>query len=151
MLYRMFLPLKFFSDVVDCEVPRKCVAAAHELQLLALLRAVDSDSLFGDGGLAALDDSIAMGQPLSPAAAGAAPLPRRPGPLAQLILDGAAAAAAGDSPFDIDEEPAFDGTAAAAADAAVELAGGDGHPPPDDWALVVMGWSALHWWRRRCR
>ena len=69
----------------------------------------------------------------------APPLPRRPGPLAQLILDGAAAAAGGDSPFDIDEEPAFDGTAAAAADAAVELTGGDGHPLPDDWMLVAMG------------
>ena len=111
-------------------------------QLLALLRAVDRDDPSGaGGGLAALDDSIAMGQPHSPAAAGApSPPPAALGPLAQLILDGAAAAAAdGDAPLDADDELAFDGTAAAAADAAVELTGGDGHPPPDDWALAAMG------------
>ena len=109
-------------------------------QLLALLRAVDRDDPSGaGGGLAALDDSIAMGQPHSPAAAGAPPPPPAAlGPLAQLILD-AAAAAAGDAPLDADDELAFNGTAAAAADAAVELTGGDGHPPPDDWALAALG------------
>ena len=108
-------------------------------RLLALLRAVDRDDLFGDGGgLAALNGSFTMGQPHSPAAAGAPPPPPAAlGPLAQLILCGAAAA--GDAPLDADDEPAFDDTAAAAAAAAVELTGGDGHPLPDDWMLVAMG------------
>jgi hypothetical protein len=73
-----------------------------------------------------------MGQPHSPAAAGAPPPPPAVlGPLAQLILGGATTAA-GDAPLDADDEPAFD-------DTAVELTGGDGHPPPDDWALAALG------------
>ena len=46
-----------------------------------------------------------------------------------------------DAPFDADDEPAFDDTAVAVAmaAAAVELTGGEGHPPPDDWALAALG------------